>query len=90
MAVDSRSSVTSRQALYRGSMPVAGRRPKTDERRRLCAVEHCDTVLSRYNLGESCRLHAPVRFPRTRGRPLEEVPGSEDEARAIGKDRACG
>jgi hypothetical protein len=53
--------------IYRGSYPRAGRRPKSDEHFRRCPVEGCGTVLSRYNLGDTCRVHAPIRFPRVRG-----------------------
>jgi hypothetical protein len=51
----------------RGSIPSRGRRPKRDDTRRRCSMEHCDTVLSRYNLAETCRAHTPINFPRIRG-----------------------
>lgn len=57
----------------RGSVPLAGRKPKTDDRHRRCADESCNTILSRYNLGELCRVHAPIRFPRIRGRVSGEI-----------------
>lgn len=44
------------------------RRPKTVERERVCADPTCDTQLSRYNSRKFCHVHAPVRFPRVRGR----------------------
>lgn len=53
--------------VYRGSLPRSGRRPKTNDRFRRCRMEGCDTVLSRYNMGDMCRVHAPIRFPRVRG-----------------------
>lgn len=53
--------------VYRGTLPASGRRPKTIDMKRRCADESCETVLSRYNLGEHCRLHTPIRFPRVRG-----------------------
>jgi hypothetical protein len=53
--------------VYRGSRPAVGRRPKATDQRRRCADDSCGTVLSRYNLGEYCRVHAPLRFPRVRG-----------------------
>lgn len=31
--------------------------------RRVCAVEGCGTVLSRYNLDATCAPHTPIRFP---------------------------
>lgn len=51
----------------RGSIPSRGRRPKRVETRRRCSMEYCDTVLSRYNLAETCRAHTPINFPRIRG-----------------------
>lgn len=59
---------TAERAIQRGSMPRSGRRPRTVERERTCREEGCDTVLSRYNQGDACSVHAPVRFPRVRGR----------------------
>ncbi|MPZ53615.1 MAG: hypothetical protein GEU79_12940 [Acidimicrobiia bacterium] len=37
-------------------------------RDRVCAQADCDTKLSQYNKREYCFSHAPVRFPRVRGR----------------------
>lgn len=37
---------------------------------RVCASKDCDTKLSRYNRREYCFAHAPVRYPRVRGRIL--------------------
>jgi hypothetical protein len=34
---------------------------------RVCAEYGCATVLSRYNDGEHCALHAPMQVPRMRG-----------------------
>lgn len=39
---------------------------------RVCAKKGCDTKLSRYNKREYCYAHAPVRFPRVRGRIVPE------------------
>lgn len=47
------------------------RRPRTVEGRRVCADSTCDTVLSRYNAGEMCQTHRPIRFPRVRGAVVE-------------------
>lgn len=44
------------------------RRPKTFEAGRVCHHEGCVTKLSRYNKREFCYTHAPVKFPRVRGR----------------------
>lgn len=44
------------------------RAPKTVEERRICARTTCETVLSRYNRKATCHVHAPVKFPRVRGR----------------------
>lgn len=56
----------------RGSMPAAGRRPKRIEARRRCDHPECDTVLSQYNLGDVCRIHTAISFPRVRGRTADE------------------
>ena len=34
---------------------------------RVCVEDGCATVLSRYNDGEHCALHAPMQVPRMRG-----------------------
>lgn len=39
---------------------------------RVCADKSCDTLLSQYNRREHCFAHAPVRFPRVRGRVVAE------------------
>ena len=68
-------SVGSRTApAYRGTTVVAGRQPRTNDRFRRCQVDECGTVLSRYNLAETCRIHTPIRFPRVRGHVPRSVP----------------
>jgi hypothetical protein len=44
------------------------RAPKTYSTERLCASNGCGTKLSRYNRREFCFTHAPVKYPRLRGR----------------------
>ncbi len=39
---------------------------------RVCAHKGCNTRLSQYNRREYCFAHAPVRFPRVRGRVVTE------------------
>jgi hypothetical protein len=39
---------------------------------RVCSAASCETKLSQYNRREFCYVHAPVRFPRVRGRILPE------------------
>lgn len=39
---------------------------------RVCADPDCDTKLSMYNKREYCHVHAPVKFPRVRGRIVAE------------------
>jgi hypothetical protein len=46
----------------------ANRAPKTYSTERLCAQRGCSTKLSRYNRREWCYAHAPTKFPRLRGR----------------------
>lgn len=49
---------------------IAGsaRPSRTVKGERVCAQKGCDTKLSQYNRREFCYSHAPVRFPRVRGR----------------------
>lgn len=44
------------------------RASRTYEEGRVCAHPGCSTRLSRYNRREHCYPHAPVRYPRLRGR----------------------
>jgi hypothetical protein len=39
---------------------------------RVCSHKDCETRLSQYNRRDYCYAHAPVRFPRVRGRILPE------------------
>lgn len=39
---------------------------------RTCKEQGCDTKISMYNRREFCHLHAPVKYPRVRGRILPE------------------
>ena len=39
---------------------------------RVCAKQGCETKLSQYNKSDYCHAHAPVRFPRVRGKILDE------------------
>jgi hypothetical protein len=56
------------EQVLTGSKPMqSGRRPKTKSAGRVCLEERCSTVLSRYNVRETCFQHTPVRFPRVRG-----------------------
>jgi len=48
------------------------RAPKASSEARLCARDECDTQLSRYNKREYCYTHAPVKYPRLRGRVVPE------------------
>ncbi len=36
-----------------------------------CAKPGCETKISRYNKAEFCHAHAPVRFPRVRGKIID-------------------
>lgn len=38
---------------------------------RVCAKPGCETKISRYNKAEFCHAHAPVRFPRVRGKIVD-------------------
>lgn len=39
---------------------------------RICSAEECDTKLSVYNKRDYCHVHAPIKFPRVRGRIVPE------------------
>lgn len=46
---------------------------KRFESGRVCARKGCVTKLSQYNKAEFCHAHAPIRFPRVRGKILNET-----------------
>lgn len=39
---------------------------------RICDHPECDTKISMYNKRDYCHVHAPVKFPRVRGRIVPE------------------
>lgn len=39
---------------------------------RTCAKKGCETRLSQYNKADYCHAHAPIRFPRVRGKIMDE------------------
>lgn len=39
---------------------------------RVCIDVECETKLSMYNKRDHCHVHAPVKFPRVRGRIVPE------------------
>lgn len=56
-------------STVKGRRIVGSARPsRTVNEVRICAKQSCDTKLSQYNRREFCYSHAPVRFPRVRGR----------------------
>ena len=46
---------------------------KSFEQGRVCNDESCETKLSIYNKRDFCFNHAPVKYPRVRGRILQET-----------------
>ena len=53
----------------KGRRIIGNARPsRTVKDARVCAQGDCETKLSQYNRREFCYAHAPVRFPRVRGR----------------------
>ncbi len=48
------------------------RSPKTYPTGRVCIQKGCEVKLNRYNRREHCYNHAPVCYPRVRGRVLPE------------------
>lgn len=47
------------------------RASRTYDEGRVCKHAGCETTLSRYNRREYCYNHAPVRYPRLRGRIVQ-------------------
>ena len=57
----------------KGQQLRGGIRPsRAYEQGRVCEQRQCVTKLSIYNRREYCHAHAPVRFPRVRGRIIPE------------------
>jgi len=56
------------QVLKGRRLNGATRAPKTYSTERKCAKGGCSTKLSRYNRREFCYTHAPTKYPRLRGR----------------------
>ena len=58
----------------KASQIKGGIRPsKCFEQGRVCNDESCETKLSIYNKRDHCFNHAPVKYPRVRGRILQET-----------------
>ena len=58
----------------KGSAIKGVTRPSKDfGKGRVCAQSECETKLSRYNRREYCFAHAPVKYPRVRGRIIAET-----------------
>ena len=49
----------------------AARPSKIVDGERACSKPECPTLLSKYNKREYCYAHAPVKFPRVRGRIVD-------------------
>ena len=60
--------MTTQSDLTGDSVRPRGRAPKRMAAERVCIESDCATKLSTYNRRDTCFLHSPVRFPRTRGR----------------------
>lgn len=54
------------------SVTGAARPSKEFSEGRVCREESCITKLSKYNKRDFCYLHAPVKYPRVRGRIAPE------------------
>ncbi|MDA9655432.1 hypothetical protein N9S94_00285 [Candidatus Actinomarina] len=58
----------------KASQIKGGIRPsKSFDQGRVCIDESCKTKLSIYNKRDHCFNHAPVKYPRVRGRILQET-----------------
>jgi hypothetical protein len=61
------------ETTLKGRHLRGGVRPsKVTEGVRICVDEACATKLSRYNKRDHCNIHAPVTYPRVRGRFVTE------------------
>ncbi len=52
----------------RGRAPARHKGPKRFEPGRVCVQPDCDTKLTSYNRHDVCFRHAPLRYPKPRGR----------------------
>lgn len=60
--------------IVRGAAIKGVTRPsKRFKQGRVCAQKGCETKLSQYNKAEYCHAHAPIRFPRVRGKILDDA-----------------
>ncbi|MDX1468078.1 MAG: hypothetical protein R3258_01945 [Acidimicrobiia bacterium] len=58
--------------IVRGAAIKGVTRPsKRFDTGRVCAKPGCNTKLSQYNKADYCHPHAPIRFPRVRGKILD-------------------
>ena len=62
----------SEQVVKGRRLTGGSRAPKTYSTERRCAKRGCDTTLSRYNRREFCYTHAPTKYPRLRGRIVND------------------
>jgi hypothetical protein len=64
------------RAIISATMPrYRTRRSKLQTAGRVCAVEQCSTILSRYNASRYCSVHEPIRTAATpRGRRVATDP----------------
>lgn len=61
------------ETTLKGQRLRGGVRPsKAIEGVRVCKQSTCSTRLSRYNKREFCNQHAPITYPRVRGRFVDE------------------
>lgn len=68
------------------SIAEKGRALRTHPAGRRCKRDGCPTILSKYNSGDLCYLHSPIKRPRLRGRMPSEV--MEDKPK-LSKCRGC-
>jgi len=68
------TNTTGGAAAVRGEAIKGVTRPsKRFGKDRVCAKSGCDTKLSQYNKSDYCHTHAPIRFPRVRGKILDKA-----------------
>ena len=60
--------------IVRGAAIKGVTRPsKRFKQGRVCSEKGCETKISQYNKAEYCHAHAPIRFPRVRGKILDDA-----------------
>ncbi len=55
------------RAYNLGKLP---KRSRTITKIRECSDKNCSTIISKYNKTDFCNNHRPIKYPRVRGKPI--------------------